>query len=134
MNSAYPSAPGFEVELTSRGGFAGMTKGHVLHEDGYVYRWQAIVRPDSLGLPLGRVSPAIMDSMFKLVSADGLLDIGATAQGNMLRTMRVRLGDREQRWIWAAGLGGRGIPQAIGPVRDLLLSAIRQVETGPLGP
>jgi hypothetical protein len=127
---AYTTYPGLEIELSSTSGVGGLTSAHLLNGDGYVYRWRAMERPESLGDPLGRAEPILMDSIAVLVADPGLLAEGVEATGGMVRTLRVKKGDREQRWSWVAGLSGTGTPDAIGEIADLLREIIRQAESG----
>lgn len=124
----YPTYPGLEIELSSTSGVAGLTTAHLLTGEGYVYRWRAMKRPEYLGDRLGRAEPALMDSMAALVSVPGLLTEGVLATGDMVRTLRVRMGDEEQQWSWVAGLTGKGTPEAVDPIADLLWEIIRRTE------
>jgi hypothetical protein len=124
----YPTYPGLEIEFSSTRGATGLTTAHLLTGKGYVYRWQAAERPENVGDPLGRAEPALMDSMAALVSVPGLLTEGVEATGDMVRTLTVRMGDQEQRWSWVAGLSGRGTPEAVDPIADLLREIIRRAE------
>jgi hypothetical protein len=127
--NGYPTYPGLEIELSSTGGVGGLTTAHLLTGEGYVYRWRAMERPEDKGDLLGRAEPALLDSIAALVSAPDLLTEGVAATGDMVRTLRVRMGIEEQRWSWVAGLSGKGTPEPIAPVADLLWEIIRRTET-----
>jgi hypothetical protein len=125
----YPTYPGLEIELSSTGGVGGLTTAHLLTGEGYLYRWRGMNAPEDMGEPLGRAEPALMDSIAALV-VPGLMTEGVDTSGDMVRTLRVRKGDEEQHWQWVAGLSGRGTPEAIEPIAELLREIIRRVEAG----
>ena len=126
--SGYPAYPGLEIELSSTSGVTGLTTSYLLTGEGYVYRWQGLNRPEDGGDLLGRAQSALLDSIAALASAPGLLTEGVEATGSMVRTLRIRRRYEEQRWSWVAGLSGKGTPEAIAPIADLLREIIRRTE------